>query len=469
MNVSYEWLQALVPFHESPAKLRDLITSRVATVDELVPLRQDLAPIVVGRVVEAGRHPDSDHLWVTKVDAGTGTLLDVVCGAPNVEAGKLYPFAPTGTTMPNGLKIERRRIRGQTSNGMLCSPRELGLGDDHEGILELSVDAAPGTPFLKVMPAGDTKLVIDVMPNRPDLLSHLGVAREIAAAVDSPVALPTIDDANATIPTPIRVRSEGHTGKVDVRVQEEGLVRRYMAAVIRGIRVGPSPEWLVRRLEAVGSRSINNVVDATNYVLHELGQPTHAFDLQRLGGSVLVVRRARAGERITTLDGTERTLGDNMTVIADAERPQAVAGVMGGRDSEVSDATTDILLEVASFDPARTRAARRSLGLSTDASYRFERGVDPALAPVALERTVRLIIAVAGGRVDDAPIDIYAGDVLPAPLALRVPRVRTILGEVVPADEVASLLRGVGFDARVESSDVVRVLTPSWRTDVKRE
>ena len=469
MNVSYEWLQALVPFRESPAKLRDLITSRVATVDELVPLRQDLAPIVVARVVEAGRHPDSDHLWVTKVDAGTGALLDVVCGAPNVEAGKLYPFAPTGTMMPNGLKIERRRIRGQTSNGMLCSPRELGLGDDHEGILELSVDAAPGTPFLKVMPAGDTKLVIDVMPNRPDLLSHLGVAREIAAAVDSPVALPPVDNGEAAIPAPTRVRAEGRTGKIDVRVQEDGLVRRYIAAVIRGIRVGPSPEWLVRRLEAVGSRSINNVVDATNYVLHELGQPTHAFDLHRLGGNAVVVRRARAGERITTLDGTDRVLDDAMTVIADAERPQAVAGVMGGRDSEVSDATTDILLEVASFDPARTRATRRSLGLSTDASYRFERGVDPALAPVALERTVRLIIAVAGGRVDDAPIDVYAGDALPAPLALRVSRVRTILGDMVPADEVASLLRGVGFDARVESSDVVRVMTPSWRTDVKRE
>jgi phenylalanyl-tRNA synthetase beta chain len=469
MNVSYEWLRALVPFRETPAKLRDLITSRVATVDELVPLRQDLAPIVVARVVEAGRHPDSDHLWVTKVDAGTGTLLDVVCGAPNVEAGKLYPFAPTGTTMPNGLKIERRRIRGQTSNGMLCSPRELGLGEDHEGILELSVDAAPGTPFLKVMPAGDTKLVIDVSPNRPDLLSHLGVAREIAAAVDSPVALPRIDGADAAVPTASRVRAEGRTGGIDVRVQEEGLVRRYMAAVIRGIRVGPSPEWLVRRLEAVGSRSINNVVDATNYVLHELGQPTHAFDLQRLAGGAVVVRRARAGERITTLDGLERTLVDTMTVIADAQRPQAVAGIMGGRDSEVSESTTEILLEVASFDPARTRATRRSLGLSTDASYRFERGVDPLLAPAALERTVRLIIAVAGGRVDDPPVDVYAGDSLPTPLPLRVSRVRTILGDLVPADEVASLLRGVGFDARVESNDVVRVMTPSWRIDVQRE
>jgi phenylalanyl-tRNA synthetase beta chain len=469
MNVSYEWLRAFVPFNETPAKLRDLITSRVATVDELVPLRSDLAPFVVARVVEAAHHPDSDHLWVTKVDAGTGTLLDVVCGAPNVEAGKLYPFAMTGTTMPNGLKIERRRIRGQTSNGMLCSPRELGLGDDHEGILELHVDAPPGTPLLKVMPAGDSKLVIDVMPNRPDLLSHLGVAREIGAAVDAPIALPPIDGADATIPAATRVRSEGKTFGVGVRVQEDGLVRRYMVVVIRGIHVAPSPDWLVRRLEAVGSRSINNVVDATNYVLHELGQPTHAFDLAKLGGSSVVVRRARNGERITTLDGIERTLDDTMTIIADAERPQAVAGVMGGRDSEVSDTTTDLLLEVASFDPSRTRATRRSLGLSTDASYRFERGVDPLLAPAALERATRLILAVAGGRLDGAPVDIYAGDPLPTPLTLRPSRIAKLLGDVVPADEAASLLRAVGFDARVESNDAIRVLPPSWRTDILRE
>ena len=469
MNVSYEWLRAFVPFNETPARLRDLITSRVATVDELQSLRADLAPIVVGRVIEAGPHPDSDHLWVTKVDAGTGTVLDVVCGAPNVEQGALYPFAPTGTVMPNGMKIERRRIRGQTSNGMLCSARELGLGEDHQGILRLDIDAAPGTPFLDAMPVGDTRLVIDVMPNRPDLLSHLGVAREVAAAVDAPLALPTIAGLEAKIPQPSRVRADGRTGGIDVRVAEDSQVRRYMAVVIRGIRVGASPEWLVKRLESVGSRSINNVVDATNYILHELGQPTHAFDVAKLGGHAVIVRRARAGEKIVTLDGVERTLNETMTVIADAKRPQAVAGVMGGRDSEVSETTTDVLLEVASFDAASTRTTRRTLGLSTDASYRFERGVDPALAPVALERTAQLIIAVAGGRVDDAPVDVYAGDVLRAPLALRASRVATVLGERVPTDEIATLLRSIGFDARVEGGDIVRVLAPSWRTDILRE
>jgi phenylalanyl-tRNA synthetase beta chain len=470
MNVSYEWLKAFVPFDESPARIRDLITSRVSIVDELVPLREDLAPIVVARVVEAAPHPDSDHLHVTKVDAGTGELLDVVCGAANVAAGKLYPFASTGTVMPNGLKIERRKIRGALSNGMLCSARELGLGTDHAGILELDVDVAPGTPLLRALPLGDWRVVIDVGANRPDLLSHLGVAREIAAATDRPLALPAIDGLTASIPAPERSRDSAKTERVSVKIEEQGLVRRFMGVEIRGVKVGPSPEWLVRRLQSVGSRSINNIVDASNYVLHELGQPTHAFDLARLGGSSIVVRRARPGERIVTLDGTERSLGTEMIVIADASRPQAIAGIMGGRDSEVTDATTDIFLEVANFDPSRIRTARRTLGMSTDASYRFERGVDVGVAPRALERVAQLIIALAGGEVAGAPVDLYAGDLPRAPIVLRASRVAQVLGDEIPSDEIAALLRRVGFDATPELGDaVVRVEVPSWRTDVTQE
>ena len=469
MNVSYEWLRALVPFDGSPARLRDLITSHVATVDELVPLRADLAPFVVARVVEANPHPDSDHLSVTKVDAGTGELLDVVCGAPNVRAGRLYPFARTGTVMPSGLKIERRKIRGAVSNGMLCSPSELGLGDDHSGIMELDVDAAPGTPFLQVMPIGDARLVIDVMPNRPDLLSHVGVAREIAAATGAPLALPPLDGATAAVPPAQSTEEIGMTGGVEVRVTDLTLARRYMGVVLRGIRVGPSPQWLVSRLEAVGSRSINNVVDATNYVLQELGQPTHAFDLARLAGPTVIVRRAKKGETITTLDGVARALDDSMTVIADASGPQAIAGVMGGRESEVAPDTTDLFLEVASFDPARTRSTRRALGLSTDASYRFERGVDTALQPIALDRVARLIVSLAGGHIDGAPIDISAGDRQRTPLTLRVSRVATVLGDKLDASRIATLLRSLGFDATAESNEHVRVLAPSWRSDILHE
>lgn len=470
MNVSYEWLRSLVPFDESAVELRDLITARVAVVDELVALRADLAPIVVARVVEASPHPDSDHLSVTKVDAGSGTLLDVVCGAPNVRAGKLYPFAPTGTLMPGGLRIEKRKIRGALSNGMLCSSRELGLGTDHEGIMELAGDVTPGTPFLRAFPVGDARLVVDVMPNRPDLLSHLGIGREVAAATGRALELPDIGGGEEPVPAPKRFRRAGNAGGVAVHLEEPTLAQRFMGVVIRDVTIGPSPDWLVERLASVGSRSINNVVDASNYVLHELGQPTHAFDLSKVEGGSIVVRRAAAGERITTLDGVDRALDTETIVIADAIRPQAVAGIMGGQGSAVTDATTDIFLEVANFDPRRIRAARRRLGLSTDASYRFERGVDVALAPRALDRAARLIVTLAGGRVDGAPVDIYAGETAQPRLTLRVQRLTRLLGDAISAEGAALLLRGVGFTADVEpSGDALRVDVPSWRRDVVHE
>jgi phenylalanyl-tRNA synthetase beta chain len=476
MNASVEWLNSFLSAEHSAAELRDLITAHTATVDELVALRADLAPIVVARVVEEGPHPDSDHLHVTRVDMGTGELLDVVCGAPNVQAGKLYPFAPTGTVMPNGLKIEKRKIRGQTSNGMLCSARELGLGQEHDGIMELDLAVAPGTPFLDAMAVGDSRLVIDVLPNRPDLLSHLGVAREVAAVTGDALTLPDIGTTGIAIPEPKRFRRAGNAGGVVLHLEDATLASRYMGVVIRGIRVGPSPQWLADRLAAVGSRSINNVVDATNYVLHELGQPTHAFDMGKLDldtklpQKTVVVRSAKEGESLVTLDGVTRKLEAAMTVIADSVKPIAIAGVMGGQETEVSDSTTDIFIEVASFDPARTRRTRRLAGLSTDASYRFERGVDPALAPRALDRVAALVISLAGGEVVAPPVDLYAGEALREPLVLRTARVARLLGIELPAERIAELLRAVGCKADVEDGGaVVRVLAPSWRRDLERE
>jgi phenylalanyl-tRNA synthetase beta chain len=471
MNVSYEWLKAFVPFEQSPVELRELITAHVATVDELVALRQELAAFVVARVVEETPHPDSDHLHVTRVDMGTGTLLDVVCGAPNVRAGKLYPFAPTGTVMPSGLTIQKRKIRGAISDGMLCSARELGLGEEQDGILELDIDVPPGTPLLRALPLGDTQLVIDVGANRPDLLSHLGIAREIAALTRQPLTLPVIEHAGGSVPEASKGQDSASADGLAVRVAEAGLVRRFMGAVIRGVKVGPSPAWLVKRLESVGARSINNVVDASNYVLHELGQPTHAFDLSKLGGRSLIVRRAKAGERITTLDGVDRALRDEMIVIADGERPQAIAGVMGGRDSEVTDATTDIFLEVANFDPGRIRTARRALGLSTDASYRFERGVDVEVAPKALERVAQIIMLLAGGSVAGAPVDLSGPSARPArreSIAVRPMRVSALLGTEISGGEVELLLRSIGFDVEL-AVDHLRVTPPSWRRDVSLE
>jgi phenylalanyl-tRNA synthetase beta chain len=468
VNVSYEWLKAFVPFTQTAAELRDLITAHVTTVDELVSLREDLAPIVVARVVEEAAHPDSDHLHITKVDDGSGTLLDVVCGAANVTAGKLYPFARTGVTIPTGLKIQKRKIRGQVSDGMLCSPDELKLGGEHDGIMELDLDVPPGTPFLSAMPIGDMRLVIDVGANRPDLLSHLGVAREIAAITGQPFALPGIDQLSAQIPPAITASNSASASNVAVRIAEPGLVHRFMGVVIRGVKVGPSPDWLEKRLEAVGSRSINNIVDASNYVLHELGQPTHAFDLGKLAGNSVVVRRASNSEKITTLDGTERTLKDHMIVIADAERPQAVAGVMGGRDSEVTDATTDIFLEVANFDRRRIRDARKALGLSSDASYRFERGVDIEIAPRALERVAQLIVLLAGGSIDGAPVDLAYETPEPKLITLRPSRVAKLLGETLGTDEIARHLGAIGFDVDRDAENLT-ARVPSWRLDVAGE
>lgn len=470
MNVSYEWLREFVALEETPEQLRELITSRTATVDEVVPLRADLGAIVVARVVEASRHPNADKLSLTKVDAGGDRLLDVVCGAPNVEAGKLYPLAPVGTLMRDGRKIDRATIRGALSEGMLCSARELGLGEDAAGILELDVDVPPGTPLLRALRVGDVRLVIDVGANRPDLLSHLGVAREVAAVTGRQFSLPSRGNSDADVPDPVRGYPESSAGPITVRIDDIDLARRYLGVVIRGVTVGPSPAWLAARLEAVGARSINNLVDVTNYVLHELGQPTHAFDLAKLRGGTVVVRRARAGERLATLDGTQRVLDGSVPIISDAERAQALAGIMGGADSEVTASTTDVFLEVASFDPQSTRSARRALGLSTDASYRFERGVDPAVAPVALERAVRLIIGLAGGRVDGTPADIYAGEPPPRALTIRTRRVAQVLGDLVPAGTIAPLLRSIGFAVDVASSgEELRVVPPTWRADVVEE
>ncbi|HUQ20971.1 MAG TPA: phenylalanine--tRNA ligase subunit beta, partial [Gemmatimonadaceae bacterium] len=315
MNASYEWLHDFVQFDQTPEQLRDLLTSRVATVEDVQQLRADLDQVVIARVVEAAPHPNSDHLWVTKVDAGSGELIDVVCGAPNVVQGGVYPFAPVGSTLPGGLKLEKRKIRGAISEGMLCSARELGLGTDHEGILTLDIDAPPGTRFLDAVPVGDVRIVIDVNPNRGDLLSHEGVAREIAAATGLQMKTPVI-----------RGSSQSETAEKatapSVVVEDADGCPRYMAAVIKGVSIGPSPSWLVSRIEAVGGRSINNVVDATNYMLHGFGQPMHAFDVNRLDGGRIIVRRARKAEKIKTLDGVDRTLDEGMTVIADASKAQ---------------------------------------------------------------------------------------------------------------------------------------------------
>src|SRR5881296_4025420 len=348
MIVSRRWLEALL---DRPLDARDTaerLTMHVAPVDAVMPLHQDLGDIVVARVLEVKQHPNADRLTLCLVDAGgaggTGGPVEVVCGAPNVQAGKLDPYAPVGATLPGGVKLERKTIRGVESNGMLCSAKELGLGEDHAGILELATDAAPGTRFVDVVPVADHQIVIDVPASRPDLLCHKGVARELAASLGGVVKLPEIPSGqavrrsgDATDRPPVRLTGgEGTVDGVRVSLEDAEGCPRYIAAVIRGVRVGPSPAWLVGRLGAVGQRPINNVVDATNYILLELNQPLHAFDLAKLRGPAVVIRRAKPNEKIVTLDGVARALTPEMTAICDAERPTIVAGVMGSAESEVT-------------------------------------------------------------------------------------------------------------------------------------
>jgi phenylalanyl-tRNA synthetase beta chain len=407
---------------------------------------------------------------VCSVDAGGPEPLQVVCGAPNVRAGGWYPFIPAGGTLPDGMKIRRSKIRGETSNGMLCSPRELGLGRDHEGILELHGTFDPGTSFLDSVGLRDTRLVLDITPNRPDLLSHWGVAREIAPGGEDSLRMPAFPATNGAPSALAFVREtpEAEAGGVRVRLEDSAACPRYYGVAIRGVRIGPSPEWLASRLRAIGARPIGNVVDATNWVLHELGQPLHAFDLGRLGDTV-VVRRARTGESLVTLDGVTRKLDPEMLVIADANRPVALAGVMGGQATEVTAGTTDLLLECALFDPKVTRETRRRAGLSTDASQRYERGVDPDIMERALRRAVDLIVHVAGGTPAETSPCADAGIATVDPITLRIARTAQVLGIDFDADAVASLLRPIGF-ACAESGDGLRVSVPGHRRyDVERE
>ncbi|MEJ2678589.1 MAG: phenylalanine--tRNA ligase subunit beta [Gemmatimonadota bacterium] len=475
MDISYRWLKALAPsLDDGPERVAERLAMYGAPVDEMVPLGAGLDDVVVGRVLETRAHPDADRLSVCRVDAG-GDPVEVVCGAPNVRQGALYPFAPVGATLPGGLAIRAAKIRGVTSQGMLCSERELALGRDHAGIMELRGGFEPGTALIDALGLDDVRLVVDVTPNRPDLLSHLGVARELAPGGAADVSLPAIPDdsgaaAQAADLTFRRTADAGVTDGVSVSIEDPAGCPRYMAAILRGVRVAPSPEWLASRLRAAGLRPINNVVDATNYVLLELGQPLHAFDLARLQGPEIRVRRAQAGDRIVTLDGEKRPLSDRMVVIADAQRPVAVAGVMGGEDSEVDEATTDVFLECALFDPKSIRATRNALGMSTDASYRFERGVDVEGMERAARRAVELILALAGGTLATEAADVYPREEDAPVVSLRPSRVSRVLGAAVDDAAIVDYLRPLGFEPVERGTDRIEFRVPGYRRyDVSRE
>jgi len=458
MRISLTWLAEYVPLPPAEELARRL-TAVGLEVEAVERVGSELDGVVAARIVSSERHPQADKLSVTQVDAGSGPV-QVVCGATNWKVGDLVPLAMPGTSLPGGQRIERARLRGVDSHGMLCSAKELGLQEDASGLLLLPADAVPGAPLARVLGLEDTVLEVNVTPNRPDALSHLGIAREVAAVLGRSVKLPVARLAQKPPPA---------TSVVKVRVDAPDRCFRYAARVIEGVSIGPSPTWLARRLAACGVRSISTVVDATNFVLLEWGHPLHAFDLDKVAGAEIAVRLARPGEKLVTLDGQERVLSGDDLVIADRDRATALAGVMGGAASEISPATTRVLLESAWFEPTGTRRTARRHGLHTEASHRFERGVDPAAVTTALDRCAALIAELAGGTVRRGMADAYPRRRRPVDVTLSWSRPSEILGMPITRGEARRTLAAFGFEERKASPRGAVYRVPSWRLDVSRE
>ena len=472
MQIPLSWLRKYVPVSLPPKELAHRLTmagTEVSSVRE-IGAEWDRDKVVVGQVLKVDRHPNADRLTLPAVDLGNGETMSVVCGAPNVAAGQKIAFARENALLLSARsgKIEPLRpakIRGILSSGMVCSELELGLGEDHQGILVLDDNAPVGMPLADYL--GDAILEVESTPNRPDCLSVLGIAHEVAALTSEPVTEP--DLAYPEEGAPIE-------GEATVEIADPHLCSRYAASLVTGVSIGPSPRWLHDALVKVGQRPINNVVDVTNYVMLEYGQPLHAFDFEFIKDRKIVVRAARPGESLATLDGEERKLQPPMLTIADATDAMALAGVMGGTDSEVRESTTTILLESANFDAINTRRTAASLRLSTEASYRFERGIRAELAPRALRRATQLILEVAGGKAARGIIDRYPGRSDPSALRVTSARIKQLLGVEYGMDEVERVLTALGFEradgpaagGRQEAGELW-VTPPYWRSDIAIE
>ena len=456
MKISYDWLGDFLDLDGvSPKDAADVLTRLGVEVESLTVT--DLSNIVIGRVLEQKPHPKSRNpLWIHQVDLG-GRTEQIIAGAPNAVPGSLVPVALPGTTVPNGKVVKDLNIAGFTARGMLCSADELQLGDDHSGILILD-RGKPGDPLTTVIPS-QAVLDAEVTSNRPDCMGHLGIARELAAGLDRTLSADFMPAFTGSADPPGR-------DLVKVAIDDSDLCSRYIGGIITGVKVGPSPEWMQRRLRACAVRPINNIVDITNYVLLEYGQPLHAFDLARLSGPEIHVRRARQGERIVCLDGADRELGAEMLVIADADHPVAIAGVIGGQASAVTDGTTSVLLEAATFNGPSVRQTARSFGLRTEASARFEKGLPSELALAGARRAASLINELAGGAVHREWADVYPRPQEPVRVRLRPEKIDQVLGLHVPLETSEAILKRLGFHVRVLDDGAWDVLPPVFRLDV---
>lgn len=458
MLISYNWLRQYVDFDFTPEELSEKLDLSGTAVERARKTGSDIQNVVVGVIDEINPHPNAEMLTVCKVSIGS-QVLQIVCGASNISEGDFVPVALDGAALPGGKVIKKADIRGIESAGMLCSPAELNLSDDHSGILILEGPLPLGTDIRDVFEFNDNIFELEITPNRPDCLSMMGMAREVAAIAGSSVKYPRAELPESGI-------SASQLARVDIEDGE--LCPRYTARVITGIKIGPSPAWMQARLKACGLRPINNIVDITNYVLMETGQPLHAFDLDHLEGRTIKVRRAERGERLVTLDGVDRELDENVLVIADERKPVALAGIMGGSQSEVAEATTNILLESANFNPVAIGRGSKALGLRTEASLRFDKRLDPNATLYAANRACQLMSELAAGSVSPGVLDVYPRPVVPWKVGVRPDRVRQLLGIFISNDEIVSVLKRLDIEVEQERG-LIWALPPTDRLDLQRE
>ncbi len=458
MNISYNWLKKFVQFSQSPKEIAEILTNLGHEVEEMIPIKRHLDGVIVGKVLHSEPHPHADKLQMAQVDVG-GEILPIACGAPNCRAGIVVPVALPGVKLGDFV-VERRILRGVESAGIILSEKEMGLTEDHSGVLELPQNLRIGGKFDPMIEAEDTIFNLEITVNRPDALSHLGIVRELAAYFNSELSFPDYHVEEV----------ETYTDEwIEVLIEAEKEGPRYVARIVEGVTVQPSPLWMKAMLWSLGQRPINNVVDVTNYVLLELGHPLHAFDYHLIARKKIIVRLAAEGEKFTTLDGQQRLLEKTDLLIADPEKGVALAGVMGGENSEVTKETRDILIEAAYFNPVTIRRTSKRLGLSTEASRRFERGADPSIPPIAAQRCARLIQETGGGNILHGMVDAYPQPILPWKVNLRPSRTTHVLGIEISKRRAAETLHALHLEVEEKGDDNLEVTVPTYRPDLERE
>lgn len=474
MKISYSWLKDILNFEETPQEVAELLTSsglEVEGIDEVENVKGGLKGLVVGKVISCEKHPDADKLSLTTVDVGTENLLSIVCGAPNVAQNQKVVVATIGTKLfpleGEPFEIKKSKIRGALSEGMLCAEDEIGLGKSHAGIIVLDETATIGEPIANLYNLqNDTVFEIGLTPNRSDATSHYGVARDLKSII---AARKNKLGSELQIKHSNFLPDASNLNKIEIEVLHKESCPRYAGMVISGVTVKPSPEWLKNKLISIGLKPINNIVDITNYVLHDLGQPLHAFDYDKISGKKVIVRLANENEKFVTLDGVERTLQTNDLVIADEAKPMCLAGVFGGLNSGVSESTTSVFLECAYFNPAYIRKSSKHHALKTDASFRFERGTDPNFVLTAINKTANLILEIAGGTLSMDVVDIKHEEFLPNRIAFSYNNCDALIGKKIDRNLIKLILTELGIEIENEGNDALLLNVPLYKTDVTRE